>query len=129
MLSNDVNSGRAREMALTATDLGPRRDAEMDRDHARRRGAAGSESAYREARRRIERIDGLVVALDERRKALGMSTAELARRTRLAPEVVRGLFSVGGLNPSIGTLMVIADALELELIARPCASDSGAKGR
>jgi transcriptional regulator with XRE-family HTH domain len=74
--------------------------------------------AYREARRRIDQIDCLVRALDERREELGMSKAELARCTQLAPELVHGLFSVGSLNPAIGTLTAIADALELELVPR-----------
>ena len=51
-----------------------------------------------------------------------MSKAELARRTELAPELVRRLFSVGGLNPAIGTLTTIADALELELVPRRLAT-------
>ena len=35
----------------------------------------GSMRAYREARRRIDQIDRLVRALDERREELGMSNA------------------------------------------------------
>ena len=45
-----------------------------------------------------------------------MSNVELARRTQLAPELVRRMFSVGGLNPPVGTLTAIADALNLELV-------------
>ena len=74
--------------------------------------------AYREARRRIDQIDHLVRALDERREELGMSNAELAQRTQLPPELVRRMFSVGGMNPTVGTLTAIADALNLELIPR-----------
>jgi hypothetical protein len=78
----------------------------------------GAKGAYREARRRLDQIACLVRALDERREELGMSKAELVRRTELAPDVVHHLFSVGGLNPAIGTLTAIADALELELVPR-----------
>ena len=77
-----------------------------------------SKQAYREAQRRIDRINHLVRAFDERRQELGMSNAELARRSQLAPGLVRRLFSVGGLNPAVGTLTAIADALELELVPR-----------
>ena len=70
--------------------------------------ATGSEQAYREARRRIDRVDELVRTLDERREELGMSNAELARRTQLSPQLVRRVFSAGGLNPAVGTLTTIA---------------------
>ena len=48
-----------------------------------------------------------------------MSKAELVRRTELAPELVQRLFSVAGLNPTIGTLTAVADALDFELVPRP----------
>jgi DNA-binding phage protein len=60
----------------------------------------------------------LVRALDDRRAALGMTKAELARRADLAPEAVRRPFSVDSPNPTIATLMALADALGLELVPR-----------
>lgn len=72
--------------------------------------------AYDEVRRRIDAIDRLVRALDDRRKELGLSKAELARRAELAPELVRRLFSVDSPNPTIRTLTALADALGLELV-------------
>jgi ribosome-binding protein aMBF1 (putative translation factor) len=111
MLFNDVNSAGARQEALATATIGPQLYAEAD-----------SKQTYHEARRRIDQIDRLVRALDERREALGMSNAQLAERTELAPELVRRLFSVGGLNPAIGTLTAIADALDLELVPRRRAS-------
>ena len=83
---------------------------------AGRAAESGYVEAYEDARRRVDAIDRLVRALDERREALGLSKSELARRAELAPEVVRRLFSVDRPNPTIATLMALADALGLELV-------------
>jgi DNA-binding phage protein len=121
MLSNPVDSHGAndahlkiedRDFSGVARSLGP----------AHSRVESDCRTAYREARRHIERIDCLVRALDDRREELGMSQAELARRTQLAPDLVRRLLTVSGLNPPIGTLTAIADALHLELVPRRRAS-------
>jgi DNA-binding phage protein len=90
-----------------------------DRYFANRAVEPGYAEAYDEARRRIDQIDRLVRALDDRREQLGMSKAELARRAELAPEAVRRLFSVDDPNPTIMTLTALADALGLELVPRP----------
>jgi DNA-binding phage protein len=74
--------------------------------------------AYDEARRRVDQIDRLVRALDDRRDELGLSKAELARRADIAPEAVRRLFSADAPNPTIATLTAIADSLDLELVPR-----------
>jgi DNA-binding phage protein len=89
-----------------------------DRYFAERSAEAGFETAYRESRRRIDQIDAIVRALEDRRAALGISKAELARRAELAPEAIRRLFSVDSPNPTIATLTAIADALGLELVPR-----------
>jgi DNA-binding phage protein len=73
---------------------------------------------YDAARRRIDQIDRLVQALNERREVLGMTKAELARRADLAPEAVRRLFSADSPNPTISTLTALADTLGLELVPR-----------
>lgn len=78
----------------------------------------GYSQAYANARNRAEAIDRLVTALDSRRKDLGLSKAELARRAELAPEIVRRLFTAEQANPTIGTLMTLADAMGLELVPR-----------
>ena len=59
-----------------------------------------------------------LVELDERREALGMTKAELARRADITPEAVRRLFIADNPNPTIGTLTAIADALDVDLVAR-----------
>jgi DNA-binding phage protein len=76
----------------------------------------GYGEASDEARRRVDAIDRLVRALDERREEIGLSKAELARRAEIAPEAVRRLFSADSPNPTIGTLTALADALGLELM-------------
>lgn len=87
-----------------------------ERSFAERAKEPSFQAAYNEARRRITQTDRLVRALDDRREALGMSKAELARRANLAPEVVRRLFSMISPNPTISTITAIADALGLELM-------------
>ena len=87
-----------------------------ERYFAGRSAESGYVEAYEDARRRVDAIDRLLRALDERREALGLSKSELARRAELAPEVVRRLFSVDRPNPTIATLMALADALGLELV-------------
>jgi len=81
-------------------------------------------AAYDEARRRIDQVDAIVRALDERREALGLSKADLARRADLAPEAVRRLFSVDRPNPTAITLAALADALDLDLVPTPRAKAS-----
>lgn len=87
-----------------------------DRYFERRAAEPGFADAYDAARRKIDQIDRLVRALDDRRETLGMSKAELARRADLTPEVVRRLFSADSPNPTIGTLTALADSLGLELV-------------
>jgi DNA-binding phage protein len=87
-----------------------------ERYFARRAESRTYADAYLEARRRVDQIDGLVRALDDRRSALGMTKAELARRSALAPEAVRRLFSAGNPNPTISTITAIADALGMDLV-------------
>ena len=75
--------------------------------------------AYAAARRRIDQIDSIIRMLDQRRCNLDLSKAELARRANLRPEVIRRLFSAERPNPTLATLVALAEALELELAAEP----------
>ena len=74
---------------------------------------------YIAARRRIDQIDAIIRALDQRRCSLNMSKADLARRADLRPEVIRRLFSAESPNPTLSTVVALAGALELELTAEP----------
>ena len=82
--------------------------------------------AYIAARHRIDQIDAIIRALDERRCNLDLSKAELARRADLRPEVVRRLFSAESPNPTLSTVVALAGALELELTAEPLEDSRGA---
>ena len=75
--------------------------------------------AYVAARHRIDQIDAIIRALDQRRYNLKLSKAELARRANLRPEVIRRLFSAESANPTLSTVVALAGALELELTAEP----------
>ena len=75
--------------------------------------------AYDAARRRIDQIDSIIRIFDQRRCSLDLSKAELARRANLRPEVIRRLFSAERPNPTLATLVALAEALELELAAEP----------
>ena len=75
--------------------------------------------AYKAAKARIARTDALVRALDERREQRGMTKAALAKAAGLQPEVVRRLFTMDAPNPTASTLLALAEALDLEVVARP----------
>lgn len=70
---------------------------------------------HERARRRIDQIDRVIRALDDRREKLKLSKAELARRAEMQPEAVRRLFSAERPNPTLHTLAAIAEALGLDL--------------
>jgi transcriptional regulator with XRE-family HTH domain len=67
----------------------------------------------------VRAIDRLVRTIDERREALELSKAELGRRAGLPPEAVRRLFTMRSPNPTARTLIALARALELDLVAEP----------
>lgn len=73
----------------------------------------------RAAREHIDSVDGVVRALDVARIELGLSKADLARAVGMMPESTRRLFTMKSANPSIGTVMKLADALGLELTFTP----------
>lgn len=77
------------------------------------------EAAYQEAQAKIGAIDNLVRSLDGRREELGLSKAELARRAGLPPEAVRRLFTMRSPNPTASTLVALAGALGLDVVAAP----------
>ena len=75
--------------------------------------------AYEEAADRIRRTDSLVRSLDERRQARGLSKAELGRLAGIPPEAVRRLFTMQSPNPTASTLVALAEALGMDLVAVP----------
>ena len=92
---------------------------EAERYLKNRREDPDYDRAYIAARHRIDQIDDLIRALDERRCELNLSKAELARRADLRPEVIRRLFTAESPNPTLSTVVALAGALELELTTEP----------
>lgn len=86
---------------------------------AARLGDSEYRSAYKTARRRVDQIDSVIRALDARRAELDLTKAELARRAGIKPEAIRRLFSSERPNPTLGTLVALASALDLELRPEP----------
>jgi len=71
--------------------------------------------AYQVASRRIAMFDDVVRALDVRRQELGLTKADLAVRANMPAAAVRRLFSQQQKNPTLVTLVAIADALDLSI--------------
>jgi DNA-binding phage protein len=75
--------------------------------------------AYDRARERIDKIDTVIRTLDARRTELKLTKAELARRAGVKPEAIRRLFSAEKPNPTLSTLVALANALDLDLELHP----------
>jgi DNA-binding phage protein len=72
--------------------------------------------AYERALRQVTQADRVINELDKRRQELRLSKAELARRADMPPEAIRRLFSAKHRNPTLQTLVAVADALGLQLL-------------
>lgn len=70
---------------------------------------------YERARERINRIDSVMRTIEERRLELDLSKAQLGRRAGVKPEAIRRLLSTDSPNPTLSTLISIADALDLSI--------------
>jgi DNA-binding phage protein len=68
---------------------------------------------------RTSTIDQVVNALNEARKAAGLSKAALARAIRAEPAAIRRLFSADQVNPTLGTLSELAAALGMRITVEP----------
>jgi DNA-binding phage protein len=86
-------------------------------------------AAYESVRDRIARIDSMIRAFDARRQELALTKAELARRAGIQPEAVRRLFSLERQNPTLVTVLALADALELDVVSVPRPLQPGRAGR
>src|SRR5215471_6569736 len=80
---------------------------------------AASSPEYRQAleaaRARVAAVDSVVRALDERRRDLGLSKAELARQAGMRPEVVRRILGAGPANPTLATVISLASAMSMDV--------------
>ncbi len=75
----------------------------------------GFREEFEVARAEIAATDALIRALEGARAGRGMSKAELARRISVKPEIVRRLLTDAGGNPTVGTILKVASALEYHL--------------
>lgn len=84
--------------------------------------------AYTEARAIIDSTDAFVRALEKARVLEGVSKAELARQMDARPEVVRRLFTAPDANPTLATVLKLAEALgfRLELVRNDSTEAAGA---
>ncbi len=81
-------------------------------------------TAYEDARRRIDDVDRIVRTIEGRRVALGLSKAELARRVGVRPEAIRRLLSGNHANPTLSTVVSLASALQLDIVAIPADTEN-----
>ena len=96
----------------------PRKKTAFDRYFDARMKDPAFASSYAEARAVIDSTDALIRALDKARLLLGVSKAELARQIAARPEIVRRLFTADDPNPTLSTVLRLAEALgfHLELV-------------
>ena len=71
--------------------------------------------AYAKARAEVDGVDRIVRALDDARVQLGMTKGELAALISAKPEIVRRLFTAKSPNPTLATVVKLAEALGLKL--------------
>lgn len=71
--------------------------------------------AVRLERERVDAIDRIIRALDDERERQGLTKAELARVTNKRAEFVRRLFTAESPNPTLETVIDVAQALGLEV--------------
>ncbi|MCL5264176.1 MAG: helix-turn-helix transcriptional regulator [Chloroflexi bacterium] len=77
------------------------------------------QAQYDRTRHELASTRRMLLQIDAERQRAGMSKAELARRIGKTPSVVRRVFSSKESNPTLGTVLNIADALGLEIELKP----------
>lgn len=113
MLRSATGNGDRRQAVSKARKTG------FDRYVDKRMGEPAFAEAYAHARARIDAIDEVVRSLDAAREELGISKAELARRIGVRPESMRRLFSAPSPNPTLDTVVALAQALRLRVRVEP----------
>ena len=91
----------------------------FDRYFARRMKDPSFAAAYTEARSETDAVDALVRSLDAARETAGLTTAALAKKAQMQPEVIRRLFTAKNSNPTLVTVMKLASALDCSLELSP----------
>lgn len=92
--------------------------ARSDTSKRERLGARNTVRPWR-PRARIAAVDRVVRALDERRRDLGLSKAQLARQAGMRPEVVRRILGAGPANPTLSTVISLASAMSMDVTISP----------
>ena len=95
--------------------MAPRRKTGFDEFFNEQMKAPEFAAGYEQARREIDAVDRIVRALDQARVDVGMSKAELARKISTTPDVVRRLLTEERANPTIATVVKLADVLGLRV--------------
>ncbi len=105
-----------------------RRQTAFDRYVAEQKESPSFAKELAESRREVDAVDQIVRALDTVRVAEGMSKAELARAISAKPETVRRLFTKASPNPTLATVVSLAEALgyRLELVRQTPSTSRGA---
>jgi DNA-binding phage protein len=93
----------------------PRKKTAFDKYFDHRMKDRAFASGYGEARAIIDSTDTLIRALDKARLLVGVSKADLARQIEARPEIVRRLFTADNANPTLATVLKLADALGFHL--------------
>ena len=83
------------------------------------RSDAAYEKEYQRAVRRTRMFDDVVRSLDVRRQELGLTKQDLAERANMPASAVRRLFSQQHKNPTLTTLIAIAEALDWQIAVAP----------
>jgi DNA-binding XRE family transcriptional regulator len=100
-------------------------------DKRRQEWLAGEDTRaeYERARQEIEQIDAVIRSLDELRKDVGISKAELARRVGRNPASIRRLFTAEQARPELPLIISIANALDASVEIKPRSGKPNGKQR
>jgi len=70
---------------------------------------------YERTKRQVLATRQILQQIDDERERRGMTKADLAHRIGTTPSVVRRLFSSETSNPTLGTVVAMLDALDLDV--------------
>lgn len=74
---------------------------------------------YTQTKQAVIQVRAVLQELDAQRDRAGLTKAELAERAGIDPSVVRRLFTSSHSNPTLHTVLAVAAALDMEIIAKP----------
>jgi ribosome-binding protein aMBF1 (putative translation factor) len=74
---------------------------------------------YERTRRSVLAVREVLQRIQREREKAGLSKADLARRIGANPAAIRRMFTSGSSNPTLKTILELADALDLEIELSP----------